>query len=122
MAAKKNRVGGTMYLQVNGEVMDAVGEFSYNLGTRKRTGVTGTSGPQGYIEEQQIPFIEGKIRDRSTLKVKNLTELDDVTVTVRIAAGKTVMLREGWFAGDGNVNAATGEVEVRFEGMLCEEV
>lgn len=118
----QNRRAGTLYLQVNGEVYDAKGEFSYNLGHAVREAIVGADRVHGFKETPQAPFIEGKITDRGNLDLGKLVDLDDATVTLRLAVGKTIMLREGWYAGKGDASATEGEVDVRFEGLSCEEV
>jgi hypothetical protein len=63
------RRAGLLQLKVNGEIQDAKGEFTYDLGQPKRTAIIGADGVHGYMEEPQVAFIEGKITDRGTLDV-----------------------------------------------------
>lgn len=109
------RRAGLLQLQINGEIFDAKGDFSYNLGSPKRESVVGSDAVHGYKEMPQVAFIEGAITDRSTLDVKSLVSADGVTVTLRLANGKTILLPDAWFAGDGNVGTGEGEIAVRFE-------
>lgn len=116
------RKGGIIQIQVDGVMFDAKGEFTHNLGGPKRKAIVGTSTVHGFTEEPQVPFIEGKITDRGNLDVKALINMTDATVTLTLANEKAVSLRQGWYAADGNVTSAEGEVEFRFEGIDADEV
>jgi hypothetical protein len=70
----------------------------------------------------QAPFIEGKITDRGTLDLQKLVSIEDATVTLELANGKSILLREAWFAGEGNVSTEEGEIDVRFVGRSAEEL
>jgi hypothetical protein len=119
--ASKNRRGGILSLNVNGVRQDAKGNFSYNLGKAKRDGIVGADRPHGYKEVPQIPFVEGEITDRGDLDVGALVETTDATVTLQVANGKTIVLRNAWFAGEGTVQTEEGNIAVRFEGLSATE-
>lgn len=116
------RRAGLIQVQVNGEIQDAKGEFSYNLGRPKRTAIVGSDGVHGYKEEPQVAFIEGMLTDRSTLDLDAVVTAKDQTVTVTLANGKMVALRDAWYAGDGTAKTGEGEVAVRWEGKSAEEI
>jgi hypothetical protein len=116
------RRGGTIALLVGGEVQDAKGEFTYQLGTSKREAIIGQDRVHGYKENPQVPYIEGTITDRSNLDVKALLTGKDLNITLSLANGKTISLTEAWYAGDGKATTGEGEIEVRWEGISCEEV
>jgi hypothetical protein len=110
------RRAGMIQLQVNGEIQDAKGEFDYGLGQPKRTAIIGADRVHGYTEEPQVAYIEGKITDRNTLDVEELVKGKGLTVTLSLANGKVISLRDAWYAGDGKVNTKEAEIEVRWEG------
>jgi ethanolamine utilization protein EutA (predicted chaperonin) len=70
----------------------------------------------------QVAFIEGEITDQSDLDVKGLLRTDDATMTLELANGKVIMLRNAWYAGEGNVQTEEANISVRFEGMSAEEI
>jgi hypothetical protein len=102
--------------------MDAVGNFTYNLGRAKREALVGADKVHGYKEMPQPAFIEGEIRDRRTLDLKRILDMTDATVFLRFAHGKGVVLRNAWFAGEGTGNSEEANFPVRFEGLSAEEV
>ncbi len=117
-----SRVAGIINAKVNGEIQQAKGNWTYNLGAPKRDAVVGADRTHGYKELPQVAFIEGEITDRGDLDVAALVLLKDSTVTLELANGKVVVLRDAWFAGEGNIQTEEANITVRFEGMSAEEV
>lgn len=115
------RRGGIISLQTNGVIQDAKGAFTYNLGRPKREAIVGADRIHGYKETPQVGFIEGAITDRKDLDTDSILNFKDGTVTLQLANGKVVALREAYYAGDGTGNTEEGEMPVRFEGV-AEEV
>jgi hypothetical protein len=116
------RRGGIIQVQVNGEIYEAKGSWSYNLGRAKREAIVGSDGVHGYTEKPQVAFVEGEITDRGTLDLASVVTMTDATVTLELANGKVIVLRDAWFAGDGTGHTEEGNVEVRFEGKSAEEI
>ena len=116
------RRAGLIIVQIDGEIMDAAGDFEYNLGAPKREALIGADRVHGFKETPQVAYIAGKIRDRKTLDLSKLVNKSDATVTLQLAVGKIFVLRDGWFAGDGTATSADAELEVRFEGISGEEI
>jgi hypothetical protein len=116
------RKGGIIQVQVAGVMQDARGNFTYNLGRHKREAVVGSDAVHGFMEKPQVAFIEGEITDRVTLDLGALLETEDATITLALANGKVIVLRDAWYAGEGTGNTEEGNIGVRFEGKSGEEV
>ncbi len=116
------RRAGLIQLKVNGEIYDAKGSFTYNLGRPKREAIPGADRVHGFKETPQVAFIEGAITDRGNLDVASLATGTDLTVTLDLANGKTIVLREAWFAGELTASTEEAELPVRWEGAGAEEV
>ncbi len=114
--------GGIIQLQINGEVYDAKGNFTYNLGRAKRDAIVGADRVHGYKEMPQVAFLEGEITDRGGLDLSALVTTTDATLTMRLPNGKTFTLRNAWFASEGTGNTEEGNIAVRFEAEIGEEV
>lgn len=110
-----NRRAGRVYLKIDGTQYDAKGDFSYNLGNDKRDAIVGADGIHGYKETPQVAFIEGAVTDAPELDLDKLTQADNITVTLELVTGKTIVLPNAWFAGEGGVTTSEGEIAVRFE-------
>lgn len=118
----EQRRAGLIQLQVNGEVFDAKGSFSYNLGRPKREPMIGSDGVHGFKETAQVAMIEGQITDRGTLDLATVVTGKDLTVHLTLGNSKVIVLRDAWFAGDGNASSEDAEIAVRWEGANAEEI
>lgn len=118
----QNRRSGTLFVKVDGVQYDLAGHFTYNLGVEKRETKVGPNGVQGYSGNPQAPFIEGEITDARDVDVKALLALEDVTVTLELANGKTVVQRNSWNVSDGNIGTEQANIQVRFEGRESQEI
>ncbi len=114
------RVGGIIEILVDGERFDAKGSFTYNLGTPVKTAVVGADRVHGYKEEPQAPMIEGATTDRLSLDIQALTRITAATVAIRFPNGKTFVLRNAWYAGDGSGTTEEGEFPLKFEGETAD--
>lgn len=116
------RRAGIIFVKVNGQQYDAKGDFSYNLGRPLREGIAGSDGVHGYKETPQIPYIEGEITDRGDLDVEALLDVSGATVTLELANGKVIALKDAWFAGEGSISTSEANITTRFEGMSADEI
>lgn len=116
------RRAGLITVQTDGEVQEAIGNFSYNLGHPMRETLVGADGIHGYKETPQPAFIEGELRDRSSLDLSALVQKKNITVTLELANGKLISLRDAWFAGEGTANSEEANIAVRFEGKSAREI
>jgi len=116
------RRAGIISLQINGEIQDAKGSFSYNLGRPKREMIVGADRIHGYKEMPQVAYIEGVITDRNDLDLDKILVGNNQTITLQLANSKVIVLRDGVFTGEGQVTTEEGEIAVRWEGSEAEEV
>ncbi len=116
------RVGGIIELKINGELFSAKGSFTYNLGRPKRDAVVGSDRVHGYKELPQSPYVEGVITDNEDLSLDALVQVKEATITLSLANGKIIVLRDAYYSGDGNVTTEEGEIAVRFDGLDADEV
>ena len=116
------RRAGLIQVQINGEIQDAKGNWSYNLGRPMREAIIGADRVHGFKETPQVAFIEGEITDRGSLDLASLVGLQDTTVTLTMQTGKMFVLTEAWFAGDGAASTEEAAIAVRFEGFSGEEI
>lgn len=107
-------VGGLIAIKVNGEVYRAVANFTWNQGLPMRTSVIGATGVDGYTQAAQSAFLEGEIRDGSDVDLEALVQITDATVTAELANGKTFVLANAWYEGEGTGNTQEGNFPFRF--------
>jgi len=110
-----NRVrGGLLAFKIDGVAYAAVGNFTYNAGAPLRTALIGATGVDGYSEAPQAAFIAGEVRDGFDIDTEALVSATDVTASLELANGKTFVLANGWFEGEGTGNTQEGNFAVRF--------
>jgi len=117
-----NRRGGILSLNRDGVRLDVKGNWTYNLGHAKREAIVGADRTHGYKETPQVAYIEGEITDRGDLDLADLLDTRDATITLALGHGKTIVLRNAWWAGDGTVGTEEANIAARFEGTSAEEV
>lgn len=111
------RIGGVAYLKVDGTQYAMAGSFTYNLGYPKREPKIGPDGVQGFTEMPQAARIEGEVSDTGGLSHKTLLSLTDATVTLELANGKTVVVRNGFFSADGDGTTEQGNFQFAMHGL-----
>lgn len=116
------RRGGTIAVKIDGVVQLAKGSWSYNLGRAKREPIVGADGIHGYKESPQPAYIEGEITDRADLDLAALVDATASTVTLELANGKVIVLRDAAFTGDGTASSDEGAIAVRFDGSSADEI
>ena len=116
-----NRRAGVLFLKIDGIQHDVMGNWTYNLGQPKREAIVGPDRVQGYKETPQVAYLEGEITDAGELDVAKLLNLTDTTTTLELANGKTIVHRNGWYAGDGNIGTENANIQIRIEALSAEE-
>lgn len=117
--AQINKIAGTAYLKVDGTQYSLRGSVTANLKPSTREGIAGQDGVHGYKEMPMVPFIAVDISTTPELDLNALAKLDDITVQLECANGKSGLLRNAW-ADLGDVNPEEGSLSVRFEGKSGE--
>lgn len=117
-----NKRAGVLFLKVDGQIHDAKGNYTYNLGGEKRDAILGADQVHGFKTAVQVPFIEGELTDKAEFDVQKLLDIEDATITLELANGKTVVLKEAWYAGEGNIQTEEGNIQLRFEGKSATEI
>lgn len=116
------RIGGIIFVKVNGVQYRAKGSWTYNLGQGMREGIAGSDKVHGYKETPQVPYIEGVITDGSDISMTQLLNIQGASVTLELANSKVISLSDAWFAGEGEGSTEEGEIQARFEGLRAEEI
>lgn len=117
-----NKRAGILYFKKGGTVLDAKGNFTYNLGRNKREMIIGADRVHGHKEMPQAPRIEGEITDKGDLDVAQILDTEDETLTLELRNGKTIVLKEAVYTGDGDIGTEEANIQVVFHGTSCEEI
>jgi len=103
-------VGGTVYVQIDGRQVAAKGNWTFNIGNPKQE-----QQQHGITSMWQPSKLEGVITDVEEEDMDALTQLQGATLTLELQNGKTWVMREGSFTGDGDATTEAGEIAVTFE-------
>lgn len=117
-----NRLAGAAYLHVDGKNYLVAGDLSYNVSRVSRESLLGMDGVHGFKETPHAGFISATLRDAGGLTVADFNAMTNVTVTVELANGKTVVGRNMWTVETQESKAAEGTFEVKWEGPFVEEI
>ncbi|BCF88671.1 MULTISPECIES: phage tail tube protein [Paraburkholderia] len=116
MSNTKNRIAGTAYLSVDGVSYPVAGDFEYDPSERARESLTGQDTVHGFSEKPKVGSIKATLRDMGGLSLKQINQMDDVTVTVELANGKTVIGRNMWTVNPQGAKAEDATFPVEWEG------
>ena len=116
-------IAGRLDITINGNTVNAVGNFTLNLGQPKREFLVGPDRIHGYSEKPQPPKIAGEIRDGDALSVTNdILNMKDATVVAFAANGKKYMYENATYTGDGNIETEEGKVQFECGAMSATEI
>lgn len=118
----QNRIGGVAFIKVDGRQFPARGKWKSNLHGVKREGIAGQDGVHGYKEMPKVPKISGDITYMPDFNYEDLKNIDNATITLELANGKTHVLRNAWWADESEVDSEEGSFPVSFEGISGEEI
>lgn len=116
MSNTKNRIAGTAYLSVDGVSYPVAGDFEYDPSERARESLTGQDTVHGFSEKPKVGSIKATLRDMGGLSLKQINQMDDVTVTVELANGKTVIGRNMWTVNPQGAKAEDATFPAEWEG------
>jgi hypothetical protein len=109
-------IGGNASLYINGTIYSSDGEFSANILTFKREAVVTAEGDVCYTEEPVPSTISGNLFLTDNLNPETVKNMVDGTVQIVLRTGKTVMLTQAFYSGDGAVDVKAGTMAVEFTG------
>lgn len=121
MADTTNRLAGTAFIAVDGQNYMLSGDLAYSPSGVSRETLTGQDRVHGYSEKPKQGSISGTLRDAGGLSVASFNAMTNVTVTLELANGKTVLGRNMWTVEAQEVKTAEGTFEVKWEGFSVEE-
>lgn len=121
MADTINRIAGTAYISVDGKTYMLAGDLAYSPASVERETVTGMDRVHGYSEKPHAGSISATLRDAGDLTVADFNAMTNVTVTLELANGKTVIGRNMWTVETQEVKTQEGTFEVKWEGPSVQE-
>jgi hypothetical protein len=112
-----NRLAGTAFVAVDGRSYALVGAGTYRVSQSTRETLMGQDGFHGFKEMPAPGRISWTGRDGSGTAIGALANANDVTVTLELINGKTIVGRNMSRVGEPvEVNSEEGTFEIAFEG------
>lgn len=121
MADTTNRLAGVAYLTVDGTNYMLAGDFAYSVSKVARETLVGQDRVHGYSEKPAQGKMSCSVRDAGGMSVAGFNAMTNVTVTVELANGKTIVGRNMWTVEAQEVKTAEAIFEVKWEGFSVEE-
>ena len=116
-------VGGSVVIHAGGNQLSVKGSVTSNIGqTETRETIIGLDGVHGHTSKKLAPFIQVNVTERPEFPLSEINRLDDVTVTMQLANGDSLVLSNAWHVGEAELNPEEGELTLRFEGMKGERM
>jgi hypothetical protein len=117
-----NRIGGILYLTIDGAQYAVRGSFTVTPSTVKREGIAGQTAVDGYTEMPVVPGCKGDLSTVPGLSLTALEAITDSTLTVALANGTTYVLAGAFSLPPFEVDTAEGKVGVAFGCVTCDEL
>ena len=115
------QVTGICYVRINGKLLRSKeGAKLDNIGGKTREAVVGHS-VYGFTETVVAPSVEATLADTKDLKLKDIANTTDATITFETDTGKQYVLSHAWCENALSLSQG-GDVEVKFTAMNCEEM
>lgn len=110
-------IAGTCYFSADGKRYNLVGEFAWRNSGKIREIKEGSDGIHGHKEKPRGGMIRAKLRDSGAVPLNVINDMVDVTITVELSNGKTVIGRNMFRSGEPvEADGEEGEYSVTFEG------
>lgn len=120
--ATERRLAGITLFSISGSYFDAVGEVAWAPGGWKREPLMSLSGPRG--EYKEVPFegmIRATLRDRGDISIADFMAMEDETVVVEAANGKSISGAAMYCTGEIEVNVDEATFTVTFQAASVGE-
>ena len=109
------RIGGTLFLMINGIQYPARGSWEYTPNLTGRAGVAGQDSVHGYIERPVVPSMKGEVTDFGGISIQALQQSQLTVATLSLANGKVVIGYDGWVKGLVNSSTEEGKYALELE-------
>jgi Phage tail tube protein len=116
------RFAGIAFLSVDGNQLALRGNFTVSPSAVERTMIAGQDGVHGYQELPRVPYIEADLSTVPGLSLEALLTETDSTVIAQLANNMQYTLSNATCRGGLEENTRDGQVRVRWEGLICDEL
>jgi hypothetical protein len=116
------QLGGMSQFRIGNTVLMYLDGLKHNFQQALKKGVVGRDGRfHGARLSPQVPYIEGEFSHDGSLTTADYEKLAGDAVASN-ADGSSLVLRDGFVAGEVEIDDVEGKVKLRFEGAAGEEL
>lgn len=108
---------GVLSLRVDGDALSISGEWTYDVGGRSREEVMGADGVVGFKVTPMPSYFEGTVYDHPDVNINKFRAIQDVSATLSLRNGKTIVLVQASQTGELPVDAQEGTMTLRLVGL-----
>lgn len=110
-------VAGQATITVDGNNYSTDGEWDILIQDEQREAFPDALGNINYKIENKLSMISGNLFLTSDLNPSEVTSGTNVTVIVTLITGRTAVLSQAIYTGEGNVTTVDGKMAVQWEGI-----
>jgi hypothetical protein len=111
------QIGGQAFFKVNGVSYSTNGEFTGNILNTKKEPVTSSDGQVHYTSSVIPSTISGDLFLTEDLNPNFITSVTNAVIEVELVNGKSVLLTDAFYSGDGSTTVVDGTIGVEFSGI-----
>ena len=115
------RRGGIVFFSVNGIQKDVKGVATYRIGGMMRDDVVGQDTVHGFSEKPSPCVLTLSLSDAPTFDLKAENRIQDATLVLQLANGKSVSFRSAWGHGDWEGESSEGEIKAEYHALSANE-
>jgi hypothetical protein len=115
------RRGGIAFLSVNGVQKDVKGVATYRIGGKMRDDVVGQDAVHGFSEKPSPCVLSLLLSDSLLFDLKVENQVQDATIVLQLANGKSVSFRNAWGHGDWEGESSEGEIKAEYHALSANE-
>jgi hypothetical protein len=117
-----HRVLGQARIKYDGTTLDSDGEATLDIGGPVREAVRGDFQAGGFRETMAESKLEVAILLKSGVRVTDLRNIDNATVTFTADTGQTFIIRNAYVADAISLSGSDGKAKLVFQGPPAEEL
>ena len=116
------RRGGILFFSVNGVQKDVKGVASWKIVGLERSDVVGQDTVHGFAEKPSSVTLSLTLTDAIDFDLKAEAQVQDATIALQTANGKTIAFRNAWGFGDWEVESSEGEIKAEYHALSAQEL
>lgn len=116
------QAAGIIYVKVDGDQIEANGEFTYRLSGTKREYHMNANGTGYWTESAEQGFIKGSVTDVNETDIETLKTAAGVTVVLELGNGKVISAKDAIQIDAMEGNSGSGVNSIEWQSDSVQEI